>query len=129
MSEPISALAAIGLAENIAQFVHYALKIVSEGNEAYKSVDDANLVNAHLERVTRELEASSIELSTSLSTCKAQSRNQTSYGEDAGLIDNVIMQEHLESHPRSPESSQDLIGQASALEEPQAGAKDGMEQR
>lgn len=86
MADPITALTAISLAGNVAQFVDYALKIVSKGKEAYKSVDGVTDKNSDIERVTDELLASSKRLSGSLANCRTEPNDSAAIKEDAGLI-------------------------------------------
>ena len=67
MADPITALSAIGLAGNVAQFVEFALKIVAKGNEAYKDINGVSDENSNIDKVTRELCTTSRKLSDSLS--------------------------------------------------------------
>lgn len=63
-----------------------ALKIVSKGKEAYKSVDRVTDENSDIERVTDELLASSRKLSGSLADCGVKPNDSAAIQEDAGLI-------------------------------------------
>ena len=86
MADPITAFTAIGLAGNVAQFIEYALKIVSKGKEAYKNVDGVTHENSDFERVADELRVSSKKLSSSLADRNVQPKDPAAKNEDAGLI-------------------------------------------
>lgn len=86
MADPLTALAAISLAGNVAQFVDYALKVVSKRKEAYRSVDGVTDENSDIERVTGELLASSRKLSGSLADCGVKPNDSAAIQEDTGLI-------------------------------------------
>lgn len=86
MADPITAFTAIGLAGNVVQFVDYALKIVSKGREAYKSVDGVTDENSDIESVTEELRASSKRLSSSLANCSVLPNDTAATREDTGLV-------------------------------------------
>lgn len=86
MADPFTSLNAIGLAGNVAQFIDYALKIVSKCKEAYKSVDGVTDEKLNIERMTDELLASSKKLSGSLAHCRAEPNDPAAIDEDAGLI-------------------------------------------
>ena len=76
MVDPITAITAIGLAGNIAQFCQYAGMIVSKGNKIYKNVDGAFRENDDLEAVSRKLRT----VTTSLSESLAERKQETYHG-------------------------------------------------
>ena len=83
MADPITALAAIGLAGNVAQFVEQSLRIVSKGRETYNSVNGVTEEHVNIEEVTSALQTSSQKLSLSLSNCRVSAGDDD---EDTGLI-------------------------------------------
>ncbi|MCJ1395570.1 hypothetical protein MMC18_008456 [Xylographa bjoerkii] len=85
-ADPITAFAAIGLAGNVAQFVEYALKVVSKGKEAYISIDGATEENSNIEQVTEELRMSIRNLSNRLLDCNVHFDDRIAEKEDVGLF-------------------------------------------
>ena len=66
MTDPLTAVAALGLAANIAQMVDYSLRIVSKSNELRKSLDGAIPEHQHTTVVTNSLRDASNTLSNYL---------------------------------------------------------------
>ena len=84
----MEALAAISLVGNVFQFIETGLKIISKGNEAYKSVSGVTEDNQNVNRVTNELHENSRSLSEGLSNCQLQREGPpTRSDEDARLIE------------------------------------------
>ena len=70
MADPISAMAALGLAANIGQLVEYAISIVSKTRDIRKSLDGILPENRHTAVVTESFYAASCTLSGYLENCK-----------------------------------------------------------
>lgn len=71
MADPVSAIAALGLAANVGQLVDYALRIVSKSRELRKSLDGTLPENHHTAVITESLYSASCTLSSYLDNCKA----------------------------------------------------------
>ena len=84
MGDPISAITALGLAGNIAQFCKYAAKIVSKGNKIYRNAEGAFKENDNLETVSRRLQNVTTSLSQSLAHEKL---NMSHSSEEHNLLD------------------------------------------
>lgn len=85
MGDPVSAMAALGLAANIGQMIGYSLRIVSKSKELRKSLDGSLPENRHKTIVTESLLSASCTLSGFLESCKAA--DKTLSPEDEHLQD------------------------------------------
>lgn len=71
MADPVSAMAALGLAANISQMIEYAISIVSKSRELRKSLDGALSENRHTAVVTKSLYNASSTLSSYIDDYKS----------------------------------------------------------
>ena len=71
MGDPVSAMAALGLAANIGQMIEYSLRIVSKSKALRKSLDGSLPENRHKTVVTESLLSATCTLSDCLESCKA----------------------------------------------------------
>lgn len=69
MADPFSAVAALGLAANVAQMVDYSLRIVSKCKEFRKSLDGAIPGHRHTAVVTASLRGASATLASHFGVC------------------------------------------------------------
>lgn len=71
MGDPVSAMAALGLAANIGQMIEYSLRIVSKSKELRESLDGSLAENRHKTVVTESLLSATCTLSGFLGSCTA----------------------------------------------------------
>lgn len=69
MADPSSAVAALGLAADVAQMIDYSLRIVSKSNEFCNSLDGAIPEHHHTAFVTASLRGASATLASHLGRC------------------------------------------------------------
>lgn len=75
MGDPVSAMAALGLAANIGQMVEYSLRIVSKSKELRESLDGILPENRHKAVVTESFHSASCMLSGYLEGCRAANKS------------------------------------------------------
>lgn len=75
MGDPVSAMAALGLAANIGQMIGYSLRIVSKSKELRKSLDGSLPENRHKTVVTESLLSASCTISGFLKSCKTADKD------------------------------------------------------
>ena len=66
MADPLTALASLGLAANVAQFVEYRLKIIARNKEVYRDIHGATEEHKSIEEVVVDLQESTRNISGSL---------------------------------------------------------------
>ena len=71
MGDPVSAMAALGLAANIGQMIEHSLRIVSKSKELRESLDGSLPESRHKTIVTESLLSASCTLSGFLGSCTA----------------------------------------------------------
>ena len=74
MLDPLSAIAALGVAANVFQLVEYSLQIVSKASQLRQSLDGSLPENQHRKVVTEKFYIPSATLSTFLEECKSSDK-------------------------------------------------------